>query len=316
MRSMKILAVDDDHAVRVSLNVMFRKWSDVVLEVAEEAQSAMEMLSKEEYLMMFCDVDMPGMDGLELLEIAREKYPAMPVVMLTGNQDIRTPIKAFRSGAMDYLQKPMRTAVVRETIDKAFETVEKEEKERAGISNVEDFKRMVENFSPEKMGLTGSGGKTAEFSKLVIALQEKLIHPSKLGKIHNLFLLTKSGIVISNLATKNVDNSDVDIMGGMFSAVKDFMEDAVSSDANSSLNDIQFGDFHIKFGAGAYTDLAVVFVGSLGQDAEDAVTDALIAFELENMNVLENWNGDKSLLKNANQGLEDLFAKIDKSKDA
>jgi CheY-like chemotaxis protein len=41
---MKILAVDDDHAVRVSLNVMFRKWSDVVLEVAEEAQSAMEML--------------------------------------------------------------------------------------------------------------------------------------------------------------------------------------------------------------------------------------------------------------------------------
>ena len=156
---MKILAVDDDHAVRVSLNVMFRKWSDVVLEVAEEAQSAMEMLSKEEYLMMFCDVDMPGMDGLELLEIAREKYPAMPVVMLTGNQDITTPIKAFQSGAMDYLQKPMRTAVVRETIDKAFEIVEKEEKERAGISDVEGFKRMVENFSPEKMGLTESGSR-------------------------------------------------------------------------------------------------------------------------------------------------------------
>ena len=46
------------------------------------------------------------------------------------------------------------------------------------------------------------------------------------------------------------------------------------------------------------------------------MTDALIAFELENMDVLEDWNGDKSLLKNANRGLEDLFAKIDKSKDA
>ncbi len=312
---MKILAVDDDHAVRVSLNVMFRKWSDVVLEVAEEAQSAMEMLSKEEYLMMFCDVDMPGMDGLELLKIVREEYPAMPVVMLTGNQDITTPIEAFRSGAMDYLQKPMRTAVVREIIDKAFEIVEKEEKERTGISDVEGFKKMVENFSPDKMGLAESGVKTAEFSKLVNMLQEKLIHPSKLGKIHNLFLLTKSGIVISNLATKGVESSDVDIMGGMFSPVKDFMEDAVSSENDSSLNDIQFGDFHIKFGAGAYTDLAVVYVGSLGQDAEDAVTDALIAFELENMKVLEDWNGDKSLLKNANQSLEYLFAKIDKSKD-
>ena len=62
--------------------------------------------------------------------------------------------------------------------------------------------------------------------------------------------------------------------------------------------------------------MAVVYVGSLGQDAEDAVTDALIAFELENMNVLEDWNGDKSLLKNADEGLENLFAKIDKSKDA
>ena len=313
---MKILAVDDDHAVRVSLNVMFRKWGDVVLEVAEEAQSAMEMLSKEEYFMMFCDVDMPGMDGLELLEIVREKYPAMPVVMLTGNQDITTPIKAFQSGAMDYLQKPMRTAIVRETIDKAFEIVEKEEKERTGISDVEGFKKMVENFSPEKMGLTEPGVKSAEFSKLVNMLQEKLIHPSKLGKIHNLFLLTKSGIVISNLTTKNVESSDVDIMGGMFSAVKDFMEDAVSSDSDSSLNDIQFGDFHITFCEAAYTDLAVVYVGSLGQEAEDAVTDALIAFELENMKVLEDWNGDKSLLKNADQGLEDLFAKIDRSKDA
>lgn len=313
---MKILAVDDDHAVRVSLNVMFRKWSDVVLEVAEEAQSAMEMLSKEEYFMMFCDVDMPGMDGLELLEIVREKYPAMPVVMLTGNQDITTPIKAFQSGAMDYLQKPMRTAMVRETIDKAFEIVEKEEKERTGISDVEGFKKMVENFSPEKMGLTEPGVKSAEFSKLVNMLQEKLIHPSKLGKIHNLFLLTKSGIVISNLTTKDVESSDVDIMGGMFSAVKDFMEDAVSSDSDSSLNDIQFGDFHVTFCEAAYTDLAVVYVGSLGQEAEDAVTDALIAFELENMKVLEDWNGDKSLLKNAEQGLEDLFAKIDRSKNA
>ena len=313
---MKILAVDDDHAVRVSLNVMFRKWSDVVLEVAEEAQSAMEMLSKEEYFMMFCDVDMPGMSGLELLEIVREKYPAMPVVMLTGNQDITTPIKAFQSGAMDYLQKPMRTAIVRETIDKAFEIVEKEEKERTGISDVEGFKKMVENFSPEKMGLTEPGVKSAEFSKLVNMLQEKLIHPSKLGRIHNLFLLTKSGIVISNLTTKNVESSDVDIMGGMFSAVKDFMEDAVSSDSDSSLNDIQFGDFHITFSEAAYTDLAVVYVGSLGQEAEDAVTDALIAFELENMKVLEDWNGDKSLLKNADQGLEDLFAKIDRSKNA
>ena len=312
---MNILAVDDDNAVRISLNVMFRKWTDIKLEVAEDARSALEKLAVNEYLMMFCDIDMPGMNGLELLKEVKEKYPKMPVVMLTGNQDIKTPIQAFRDGAMDYLQKPMQTASVRETIDNAIKFVEEETKKEEVIE-LDDFKKIVENFSLEKAGLTESGSRTAEFTKLTRILQEKLIHPSKRGRVHNIFLLTKSGIVISNLSTSNVEEEDSDIMGGMFTAVKDFMEDAVSSDKNDSLNDITFGEFHIKFASGAFTDLAVVYLGQLGQNAEDSVTDTLIAFELENMETLENWNGDKSLLKNSDKHLEDLFEKIDKGKNA
>ena len=53
---------------------------------------------------------------------------------------------------------------------------------------MDDFKNMVENFSPEKMGLTDSGSKNTEFTKLVNMLQDKLIHPGKMGRIHNLFL--------------------------------------------------------------------------------------------------------------------------------
>ena len=49
---MKILAVDDDNAVRISLNVMFRKWTDIRLEVAEDARNALEKLAVNEYLMM------------------------------------------------------------------------------------------------------------------------------------------------------------------------------------------------------------------------------------------------------------------------
>ena len=312
---MKILAVDDDNAVRISLNVMFRKWTDIQLEVAEDARNALEKLAVNEYLMMLCDIDMPGMNGLELLKEVKEKYPKMPVVMLTGNQDIKTPIQAFRDGAMDYLQKPMQTASVRETIDNAIKFVEEETKKEEVIE-LDDFKKIVENFSLEKAGLTKSGSRTAEFTKLTRILQEKLIHPSKRGRVHNIFLLTKSGIVISNLSTSNVEEEDSDIMGGMFTAVKDFMEDAVSSDKNDSLNDITFGEFHIKFASGAFTDLAVVYLGQLGQNAEDSVTDTLIAFELENMETLENWNGDKSLLKNSDKHLEDLFEKIDKGKNA
>ena len=239
---MNILAVDDDNAVRISLNVMFRKWTDIKLEVVEDARAALEKLAVNKYLMMFCDIDMPGMNGLELLKKVKERYPKMPVVMLTGNQDIKTPIQAFRDGAMDYLQKPMQTASVRETIDNALRFVEDETKKEETI-DLEDFKKIVDNFSLEKAGLNESGARTAEFSKLTKILQEKLIHPSKRGRVHNIFLLTKAGIVISNLSTSNVEEGDSDIMGGMFTAVKDFMEDAVSSDKKDSLNDITLVNF-------------------------------------------------------------------------
>ena len=307
-----IIAVDDDYAVRMGMEFMFKKWPEYNLILAEDPDDALAKLDEREYMMMFSDINMPVMSGLDLLKIVKEKNPELPIVMLTSLTDIQNSITAFRYGAMDYLLKPPTIATVRGAIDKAIEYLE--ERDSKGSINMDNFKDMVENFSPEEMGLTKSGSKSTEFTKLVTMLQEKLIHPGKIGRIHNLFLLSKSGIVISNLSAKNVEQTDVDIMGGMFTAVKDFMEDAVSASTTSSLNDIQFGNFHVKFASGAFSELAVVYTGILNQEAEDSITDTLIAFELENMKILENWDGDMSKLDNSIQYLENLFADIDKDK--
>jgi len=307
-----IIAVDDDYAVRMGMEFMFKKWPEYNLILAEDSNDALAKLDEREYMMMFSDINMPVMSGLDLLKIVKEKNPELPVVMLTSETDIQNSITAFRYGAMDYLLKPPTIATVRGAIDKAVEYLE--EQNSKGFINMDNFKDMVENFSPEEMGLTKFGSKSTEFTKLVTMLQEKLIHPGKIGRIHNLFLLSKSGIVISNLSAKNVEQTDVDIMGGMFTAVKDFMEDAVSASTTSSLNDIQFGNFHVKFASGAFSELAVVYTGILNQDAEDSITDTLIAFEFENMKILENWDGDMSKLENSVQHLEKLFADIDKDK--
>jgi len=309
---LNIIAVDDDYAVRMGMEFMFKKWPEYNLILAEDPDDALAKLDEREYMMMFSDINMPVMSGLDLLKIVKEKNPELPIVMLTSETDIQNSITAFRYGAMDYLLKPPTIATVRGAIDKAVEYIEKQNSK--GSINMDDFKDMVENFSPEEMGLTKSGSKSTEFTKLVTMLQEKLIHPGKIGRIHNLFLLSKSGIVISNLSAKNVEQTDVDILGGMFTAVKDFMEDAVSASTTSSLNDIQFGNFHVKFASGAFSELAVVYTGILNQDAEDSITDTLIAFEFENMKILENWDGDMSKLENSVQHLEKLFADIDKEK--
>ena len=310
-----IIAVDDDFAVRMAMDFMFKKWPEYNLILAEDPNDALTKLDERDYMMMFSDINMPVMSGLDLLKIVKEKKPDLPVVMLTSETDIQNSITAFRYGAMDYLLKPPTIATVRGAIDKAVEYLEEMESQQSGTIDMEDFKNMVENFSPEKMGIADSGSKNTEFSKLVNILQEKLIHPGKIGRIHNLFLLSKSGIVIANLSANDVNQTDVDILGGMFTAVKDFMEDAVSASTTSSLNDIQFGNFHVKFASGAYSELAVVYTGILNQDAEDAITDTLIAFELENMKVLENWDGDLSKMDGSSKFLEELFAAIDKEKD-
>ena len=264
-------------------------------------------------MMMFSDINMPEVSGLELLEIVKGKYPELPVFMLTSETDIQNSITAFRHGAMDYLLKPPTVSTIKGAIEKTVEYIEeKAEKERIDMS---DFKQMVESFSPEEMGLTKSGSKNTEFTKLVNVLQEKLIHPGKVGRVHNLFLLSKSGIVIANLSANEVEETDADILGGMFTAVKNFMEDAFSARSDSSLNDIQFGNFHITFASGAYSELAVVYTGIINQASEEAIADTLIAFELENMQTLESWDGDLSKLATASDHLEKLFADIDKEKN-
>ena len=312
---LNIIAVDDDFAVRMAMDFMFKKWPEYNLILAEDPNDALVKLGEREYMMMFCDINMPVMSGLDLLKIVKEKKPDFPVVMLTSETDIQNSITAFRYGAMDYLLKPPTVATLRGAIDKAVEYQEEMGSQQSGAIDMEDFKNMVENFSPEKMGLENSGSKSSEFSKLVNILQEKLIHPGKVGRIHNLFLLSKSGIVIANLSANNVNQTDVDILGGMFTAVKDFMEDAVSASTASSLNDIQFGNFHVKFASGAYSELAVVYTGILNQAAEDAIMDTLIAFELDNMKVLEDWDGDISKMDSSSRFLEELFAGIDKEKN-
>jgi len=308
-----IIAVDDDYAVRMAMEFMFKKWPEYNLILAEDSQDALSKLEEREYMMMFCDINMPVMSGLDLLKIVKDNYPDLPVIMLTSETDIQNSITAFRYGAMDYLLKPPTVATIKGAIDKTVEFLEEQASKDA--IDMGDFKQMVENFSPEEMGLTKSGSKNTEFTKLVNMLQEKLIHPGKVGRVHNLFLLSKSGIVISNLSANEVEDTDADILGGMFTAVKNFMEDAFSARSDSSLNDIQFGNFHITFASGAYSELAVVYTGIINQAAEEAIADTLIAFEFEHTSVLENWDGDHSKLASSSDYLEKLFSDIDKDKN-
>ena len=90
----KIIAVDDDFAVRMAMDFIFKKIPEYDLTLAEDPNDALRKLEQNEYMMMFCDINMPIMTGLDLLKIVKEKYHDMPVIMLTSETDIQNSISA------------------------------------------------------------------------------------------------------------------------------------------------------------------------------------------------------------------------------
>jgi heterodisulfide reductase subunit A len=104
-KSFQILVVDDELIVRDSLKESL-EYEGFSVDMAESGKRAIEMLSEKNYHLMLTDIKMPGMDGVEVLKRAREKFPDMPVVMMTAYATVDTAVNAMKKGALDYLLKP------------------------------------------------------------------------------------------------------------------------------------------------------------------------------------------------------------------
>lgn len=86
--------------------------------------SASDFLGEIDKLELGCillDIRMPGMDGLELIELLKEKWPEWPVIMLTGHAEVGAAVRSFRSGAVHFLSKPFRKAELLEALKECAE---------------------------------------------------------------------------------------------------------------------------------------------------------------------------------------------------
>ncbi|MFC1488886.1 sigma-54-dependent transcriptional regulator [Thermodesulfobacteriota bacterium] len=106
-KKMNIMVVDDELIVRESLFHWFKKYGHAV-ETASSGFEALDKLEKDPFQLLFVDIKMPGMDGLELLEKVTDEYPETMVVIITAYGSIESAVKAMRTGASDYLLKPFK----------------------------------------------------------------------------------------------------------------------------------------------------------------------------------------------------------------
>ncbi|MBR6345992.1 MAG: sigma-54-dependent Fis family transcriptional regulator [Bacteroidales bacterium] len=103
---MKVLIVDDERAIRNSLREIL-EMEDYKVETAEDASTALSIVSKEKFDAIFCDIKMPGMDGVELLVKLGEEGIESPVIMISGHADISTAVDCIKKGAYDFIEKPL-----------------------------------------------------------------------------------------------------------------------------------------------------------------------------------------------------------------
>lgn len=119
---MKILIIDDERSIRNSLKeILMDEGYDV--DVAEDGIQGCEMVDKEKYSIIFCDIKMPGMDGLEVLDKLNEMGVDSAIVMISGHGDISTAVECIKKGAFDYIPKPLDLNRILITIKNATEKV-------------------------------------------------------------------------------------------------------------------------------------------------------------------------------------------------
>ena len=119
---MKILIVDDERAIRNSLKeILSDEGYDV--EVAENGLEACQMVEKEKYDVIFCDIKMPVMDGIETLDKLVAMGIDSAIVMISGHGEIDTAVECIKKGAFDFIQKPLDLNRILITIKNAKEKV-------------------------------------------------------------------------------------------------------------------------------------------------------------------------------------------------
>lgn len=102
----KILIIDDEEAIRSTL-IDILEYEDYDAEEASDGKQGLEMLLKKDYDVVLCDIKMPEMDGLEVLEKAGAAKPYIPFVMISGHGNIETAVEATKKGAYDFIEKPL-----------------------------------------------------------------------------------------------------------------------------------------------------------------------------------------------------------------
>ena len=170
----KILVIDDERAIRRALREIL-EFEEYEVDEAEDGKEGLEKAIAETYDIIFCDIKMPKMDGMEVLEALTKASVDTPVIMISGHGNIDTAVQAIKKGAFDFIEKPldlnrilvtMRNAKDRTVLVEERKVLKKTVQRFKGSSIIGEteeinlIKEMIEKVAPSdaRVLITGENG--------------------------------------------------------------------------------------------------------------------------------------------------------------
>jgi two-component system, NtrC family, nitrogen regulation response regulator NtrX len=168
----KVLIIDDEKSIRSTLREIL-EYEKFKVEEAENGPEGLKKAEKEKFDVILCDIKMPKMDGIEVLEKLQETAPDVPVIMISGHGNIDTAVEAIKKGAFDYISKPpdlnrllvtLRNAMDRSVLVAETKTLKRKvfkTREIVGQSeSIKKIKALVDKVAPTeaRVLITGENG--------------------------------------------------------------------------------------------------------------------------------------------------------------
>ena len=163
-QSARLLVVDDEANLRAVLRDILSLMGYHVDE-AGSGYEALKVLESSSYDLMLLDVRMPGMSGVEVMNLARESYPDMSIIILTAHATLESAVAAVRLGAVDYMLKPFNIEDLSTTITQAL-------KERS--QRIRD--KQLLNLIGDTLSTLRQTEAPAELSSQLLAPQKRYVH--------------------------------------------------------------------------------------------------------------------------------------------
>ncbi len=135
----KILIIDDERSIRRALKEIL-EFEEFEVDEAENGKEGLEKAKSEHYDMIFCDIKMPLMDGMEVLAAFQKEKVEAPVIMISGHGNIDTAVHAIKNGAFDFIEKPLDLNRILVTVRNAGDRVNLVEETKVLKTTVKKFK--------------------------------------------------------------------------------------------------------------------------------------------------------------------------------